>query len=160
MDGPIGSAEPRFVVDVMLGRLVRWLRMLGYDTVYDPRADDAAIARLAARDGRIVLTRDRGLLRRRLVREGLLVDHDDVGAQLRIVVDALALDIAPERRFRRCLVCNAPLAEARPDEVAGRVPPFVLRTHAAFRACTGCGRVYWPGTHVADARARLDAWLA
>jgi hypothetical protein len=131
----------------MLGRLARWLRLLGYDTLYDPRADDRALARQSAAEGRILLTRDRGLLARRIVTQGLLVEHDHLAGQLRQVATACGLVLDPGRCFTRCLSCNAGTGEAERSEVAGRVPPFVLRTHERFRACPGCGRVYWAGSH-------------
>lgn len=139
--------EPRFVVDAMLGRLARWLRLLGYDALYDPAADDRALARCAAASGRILLSRDRGLLARRLVTRGLLVADDDLAGQLRQVATACGLELDPARCFTRCPSCNAPTREAARDEVAARVPPYVLRTHERFRACAGCGRVYWAGSH-------------
>lgn len=141
-------ALPRFVADAMLGRLARWLRLLGCDTAYDPQLDDRALAGLAAREGRVVLTRDRGLLARRIVRRGLLVDSDELGAQLRQVLHAFDVPVARARLFTICVACNAPLVEAARDDVTGRVPPYVLRTHERFRACGVCGRVYWGGTHV------------
>lgn len=143
----------------MLGRLARWLRLLGYDTLYYRRWDDRDLARTAARERRTVLTRDRGLLARRIVRDGLLVDDDDPDAQLQLVVAALGLRPDPERLFTRCLRCNAPVRPVPAEEVRGEVPPFVLRHCDRFARCPACGRVYWNGTHQRHARARLHEIL-
>lgn len=149
----------RFVVDAMLGRLARWLRLLGHDTLYDPSAEDRELARCAAATGRILLTRDRGLLARRLVTRGVLVEHDDLAGQLRQVSAACGLALDPARCFTRCPSCNAETVDAAPEAVSGRVPPYVLRTHERFRACPGCGRVYWAGTHRDAALRRLGRML-
>jgi len=143
----VESSTPRFAVDAMLGRLARWLRLLGYDALFDPALDDRELARLAASTGRIVLTRDRGLLARRLVTRGLLVDHDHLAEQLRCVVEAFGLAVDPSRCFTRCLECNEPTREVAPGKVAGRVPPYVLRHTQTFRECANCRRVFWAGSH-------------
>jgi hypothetical protein len=139
----------------MLGRLARWLRLLGYDTLYDRRWDDAELARVAAREQRVLLTRDHALLRRRIVRRGLLVDEDDPDRQLRFVVAELGLTRDPKRLFTRCLHCNTPVEPVAADDVRGEVPPYVLRHCDRFARCPGCGRVYWNGTHQQLARQRL-----
>lgn len=155
MDAP----DPRFAVDAMLGRLARWLRLLGYDAFYDPSLDDRELARLAASSGRIVLTRDRGLLARRLVTRGLLVDHDHLADQLLCVVAAFGLVVDPARCFTRCLECNELTRTVGPEAVAGRVPPYVLRHAGAFRECPACHRVFWAGTHRRLAMRELEKLL-
>jgi hypothetical protein len=143
----VDGSPPRFVVDAMLGRLARWLRLLGYDALYDPAADDRELARCAAASGRVLLTRDRGLLARRLVTRGLLVEDEHLAGQLRQVAAAFSLSLDPARCFTRCLACNSETREVPREEVGGRVPPYVQRTHERFRACPGCDRVYWAGSH-------------
>ncbi|MCL6429745.1 MAG: Mut7-C RNAse domain-containing protein [Anaerolineae bacterium] len=138
------ESAPRFVADAMLGRLARWLRILGYDTLYDPRGHDDELVRMARAEGRILLTRDTGLVCRRGVRS-LLVSHDHVEAQLRQVSAELGLR-APNR-FSRCPVCNERL-EAVPKSWAwGYVPPYTFCTQQEFRLCPACNRFYWRGTH-------------
>lgn len=155
VDGP-----PRFIADGMLGTLARWLRLCGFDTVFDPALDDPEIAARAAREDRVVLTRDRGLLARRLVTRGLLVEDADLGTQLRQVVAAFGLEVPEDALFSRCAACNGAVRRvASKDEVAHRVPPFVLRTHDAFLRCPDCGRIYWAGTHRALALERLRKLL-
>ena len=134
----------RLLADAMLGRLAKWLRILGYDTAYLAEADDFATMRLARAEDRLILTRDRALAKRRGV-STLLLDSDSLEEQLRQVRDAVgrpSSDTLP-----RCPVCNQVLIEAAPELVAARVPPYVRRTQRRFSLCTVCERIYWRGTH-------------
>lgn len=148
-----GSSPPHFVADVMLGRLARWLRALGYDTLYERALDDDALARLARTPGRILLTRDVELTRRRGIRT-LLVRDDRVSEQLTQVVSELRL--ATNAAFSRCIECNAVLQELTRDEAQPLVPPYVAATQTRFRRCPQCGKVYWRGTHWTHMRDLLD----
>ena len=152
--------EPRFIADAMLGRLVRWMRLLGYDVLYDPGLKDREIARIAVRERRVVLTRDRELLASRAIRldrPGIMVDADRVRDQLAIVFGALGLQPRAGLLFSRCSKCNGSLADVTPQTVRGRVPPFVLKTSTRFSVCEGCGQVYWDGTHRELVRRQLAA---
>ncbi len=150
--GPLARVRPaplrriRFVLDGHLGRLARDLRMLGFDALWQREACDAEIARIAAAEHRIVLTRDLGLLKRRAVTHGYYVRERDPRRQLAEVVRRLDLagSVAP---FARCLRCNAPLETVRKEDVAEALPPRVRERHDAFRRCPSCGRLYWPGSH-------------
>jgi uncharacterized protein with PIN domain len=144
-DAHAAGAVPRFLADAMLGRLARWLRLLGYDTVYDPGQDRELLER-AWREGRLFLTRDTRLLRRRRLPPHLFIRSDQVSDQVREVLSALGLPRAA-RAPRRCLRCNALLEPRRKDEVAGLVPEFVWSEHQDFWGCPDCARIYWPGTH-------------
>jgi len=128
----------------MLGTLAKWLRILGYDTLYDPKLDDPQLVRLARAEDRILLTRDRPLARRRGLRV-LLIASEDLDEQIRQVL--VELELEPERRFSRCPVCNGLLETMGHDEARARVPAYVARTHTQFRHCSSCGRVYWQGSH-------------
>jgi uncharacterized protein with PIN domain len=149
---------PRFLVDENAARLARWLRLSGYDTLFVPGADDAALVELARRDGRVLLTRDRGILARRPVASGdvraVLLSSDDTWRQLEQVVLLFALDprAAP---FTRCAACNALLEAASPEEARPHVPPFVAATQRAFMRCPRCHHFYWRGTHWQKVTARL-----
>jgi uncharacterized protein with PIN domain len=138
---------PRFVVDAMLGRLARWLRVLGYDAVYEPTLDDHALVRLADLEDRILLTRDRHLLRELRPRRSVEITCDVPLDQLAALVGELALP-APDELFRRCLVCNTVLDTVAEAEAAAVLPPAARSLGGPVRRCPTCGRVYWPGSHV------------
>ena len=134
----------KLLADGMLGRLARWLRLLGYDTAYDNVADDLALARQARAEGRVLLTRDRELAARRGLRT-LLIHSETLEEQLQEVRQALGP--SPYPPLSRCTVCNVELSLVSPEDVAERVPPYVLRTQSRFLECPRCGRVYWAGSH-------------
>ena len=149
LGGTETGLKPRFVADCNVGRLARWLRALGYDASYHARIDDAELVREAASEGRVLLTRDRDLTRRRVIQTGLvravLIRDDDVRSQLRQVFGELGLEL--KGALTRCIVCNAELEARVPAVVAERVPPFVRRTQSRYSECPTCGRIYWAGTH-------------
>ncbi|MGC8880297.1 MAG: Mut7-C RNAse domain-containing protein [Anaerolineae bacterium] len=134
----------RFVVDVMLGSLARWLRRLGYDTDYANDRDDRELVRIARAEGRILLTRDSTLAARRGI-SAMLIESQVLDEQLAQVVHAFPLPQGMS--LPRCSECNTPLQNVSPDEVMDCVPAYVYRTHKHFRRCPGCGRIYWPGSH-------------
>jgi uncharacterized protein with PIN domain len=137
----------------MLGRLARWLRILGYDTLYDPASADNELARLARAESRILLTRDVALARRRGLR-ALYVISDEVAAQLQQVVSALGLHA--EGSFSRCPVCNDHLEQVPKSWAWGYVPPYTFCTQREFRLCPACNRFYWRGTHWEGMRKALS----
>ena len=139
----------KFIVDNNVGKLAVWLRALGYDTLFINPIDDSDLIDLARREDRVILTKDTGILRRRLVTSGevaaLQVYGDDWRAQLAQVVRDLGLETHPQ--FTRCIECNTPLEPRTRDEARPHVPPYVHRTQSSFLACPSCGRHYWQGTH-------------
>ncbi len=137
-----------FIVDGMLGTLAKWLRILGYDTLFDPSLDDHQLVRLARAENRVLLTRDRELARRRGVRT-LFITGEHLDEQIRQVVADLGLTSAPSRAEgpSRCPVCNIPLTPIDRQAAAARVPAYVAQTQDEFRLCPGCQRVYWRGSH-------------
>jgi uncharacterized protein with PIN domain len=141
-----------FVVDGMLGSLARWLRILGYDADYANQREDPELVRIARAEDRVLLTRDRELAVRRGVK-ALLVESQSLDDQLAQVTAAFPLP--PGTHPGRCSVCNAVLVEATPEEVAHRVPRYVLKRHPHFHRCPGCDRVYWRGSHWRNMQARL-----
>lgn len=150
--------ETRFVADAHLGGLAHMLRMLGFDTLYDNHYHDDAIVAIAERDGRIVLTRDRELLKRRAVTHGCYVHALKSEQQLREVVERL--DLARSARpFTRCLHCNAPLRPVDKATVLDRLPPRVQAHYDRFSTCDVCGRVYWEGSHWRNMKQVLDGLL-
>lgn len=139
----------RFIVDNNVGRLARWLRALGYDTVFINPIEDGELVAIAQREGRTILTKDTGILRRRLIASGevpaLYIEGDDWRRQLGQVVRELGLERQP--RFTRCVECNTPLEERTREEARRHVPPYVYRTQPDFLYCPSCRRWYWKGTH-------------
>lgn len=128
----------------MLGTLAKWLRILGYDTLFDPSWNDHQLVRLARADDRILLTRDRELAGRRGVRT-LLITSERLHDQIQQVWADLGLKGV--RSFSRCPVCNEMLEAIDPEAVRSRVPAYIFKTHQTFRYCPICQRVYWRGTH-------------
>ncbi len=141
----------KLLADAMLGKLARWLRLLGYDTVYS-QAEDALLARQARREGRVLLTSDRELARRRGLRV-VLVTSQELSAQLAEVIGAVGP--LPAGTPPRCMQCNVPLRPASVAEARPHVPPYVARTQRVFQFCPHCGRFYWKGTHWRKITARL-----
>jgi uncharacterized protein with PIN domain len=134
----------KLLADAMLGRLAKWLRVLGYDTAYLAGTDDFAVMRQARAEDRLILTRDHDFTARKGVR-ALLIESEVLEEQLRQVRAAVgppAGDGAP-----RCPVCNHPLQEVPVEQVADRIPPYIRRKHEHFAECDNCRRVYWRGTH-------------
>jgi uncharacterized protein with PIN domain/sulfur carrier protein ThiS len=148
--------DTRFIADAHLGGLARLLRMTGFDTLYHNRLDDREIERIARAEQRIVLTRDRGLLKRRAITHGCCLHAQRSQAQLRELFDRL--DLARSARpFSRCLRCNLPLHTLDRAEVDARVPPAVRERHQRFSTCPQCGRVFWEGSHWQRMRALVAA---
>jgi uncharacterized protein with PIN domain len=140
--------EPKFMLDVHLGKLARYLRLLGFDTAYANDLEDAVIASRARAEKRIVLTRDRGLLKRSEVTHGHWLRNTSPRRQLSEVVAALDLGnlIAP---FSRCMNCNGTLEPVAENEVRAQLPPGVRGRYRTITRCRGCARLYWPGSHYA-----------
>jgi len=134
----------RFLADSMLGTLAKWLRILGYDTTYDARLDDSEVVRLARAEGRILLTRDTGLLRHKGL-HCLFIESEVLEEQVAQVLRAF--DLRADNPFSRCPVCNTVLEDVPKYEAWGQVPPFVYQTQDNFSLCPECNRFYWRGTH-------------
>jgi uncharacterized protein len=140
-----GGQGTRFAADRMLGRLARWLRILGHDVAYGPHLRGRALVACARREGRLLLTRDTRLVRQRDLPPHLFIESDHFRAQLRQVAAAVPLGGSP--LLHRCLDCNTPLADAPRERVRDRVPAFVWQTAERFLVCARCQHVYWPATH-------------
>lgn len=151
-------AAARFLADAMLGRLARWLRLIGVDAGYEAGIEDRDLAARAKAEGRVVLTRDTLLPRRHRDVSCLLIESEKIGEQLAQVVAVFGIDWR-SGAFSRCTRCNTPLGECSRDHAAGRVPARVLRAHERFAACPSCHRVYWRGSHADRMRAALERAL-
>lgn len=152
------GADPVFLADAHLGGLARFLRMLGFDTLHDNALSDQDIRRLAEAEKRIVLSRDRELLKCSEIAHGCYVHALKAEAQLREVAARYGL-AGRARPFTLCLSCNLPLQLVDKADVASIVPPQVLERQEQLSRCAGCGRVYWPGSHYERMRAALGELL-
>jgi len=146
------SAPPKLLCDHMLGSLAKWLRLLGYDTLYPGPLEDREMAAKAYDEGRVLLTRDKDLAAR--VQGSVFVASDDLDEQLKSVVEALHLDLS--NTLSRCSVCNAPIIEVDRAEVEHEVPPKVLEIQDKFWKCPSCSRIYWRGSHWKDMLGRIE----
>ena len=147
---------PRFVCDDNLGKLARYLRAGGFDTVYDRDIDDNRLIHVSLDDKRYILTRDKRLVERRLVRYYHLIVSDRLEDQLKSVIHEFGLAFSRSRMFTRCLEDNAPTREIAKREIKGRVWPYTYEHHDDYRECPECGRIYWSGSHVQAMLARLE----
>lgn len=147
--------EPRFVLDVHLGRLAAYLRMLGFDAVYENCSGDLELAQVSSEQSRILLTRDRGLLKRSAVTHGYLVRRTASRHQLAEILERfdLARSIRP---FTRCMACNGVLAQASREQLGPLLPPLTASLCGGFRRCPQCGRAYWKGSHY----RRMQQWVS
>jgi uncharacterized protein with PIN domain len=152
-------SELRFIVDHNVGKLARWLRMMGYDSVFFTGEDDGQMVRQALAEGRILLTRDTGIMQRRVVTSGrlkaVLFTSEEPEEQIRQLLKVLDLK-EQSRPFTICLECNQPLVDVSPTDAKDRVPPYVYRTQNRYVECPACRRVYWRGTHWAAMLKRLE----
>jgi uncharacterized protein with PIN domain len=141
---------PKFIVDNNAGKLVKWLRVMGYDTRFFNGTSDSHLVAIALAEGRVILTRDTQIMRRRVVTSGqlraILLRSDEPQRQMHQIIEALDLD-CQFRPFSICLECNQTLEERSKDEVKGRVPPYVFQTQNQYMECPACHRIYWRGTH-------------
>ncbi len=143
---PVPLREPRFVLDVHLGKLARLLRMFGFDAAWSGTVDDEDLVRAARREKRIILSRDRGLLKRRLVTHGYLVRGSDPRDQVAEVIRRFDLSRAVHP-FGRCMRCNEPLVPCEKNAALPLVPEVVGTMYSAFSRCPSCHRVFWKGSH-------------
>lgn len=139
------GAEVKFAADRMLGRLVKWLRIIGQDVIYGPHLSGYGLIRAARAENRLILTRDRGL-KQKQPPPFLFIESDHYRDQLRQVVSQCGLGLG-DNLFTRCVECNS-LLQSRPKETLGNsVPPYVFSSQDNFFACPTCQRVYWAATH-------------
>jgi uncharacterized protein with PIN domain len=136
-----------FIVDTTLGKLAKWLRILGYDTVYWRADDPVGILRRAREEGRTLVTKDTKLFKAKGTVEALLIREDNPFRQLQEVVRHFRILVDKGMLFSRCLACNAALEAIDPEEAKEGVPDHIYHTHQEFSRCPVCRKVYWAGTH-------------
>jgi uncharacterized protein with PIN domain len=152
----------RFIADSMLGRLAKWLRLLGYDTLYYPHIENRLLLKIAREDNRILLTKDTRLVKVRGLEKFLLLKDNNPFNQLRTVITSFNLPVQDrlltsreQPLLSRCIGCNANLNTVSRDTVKDSVPVYVYQTSQIFRKCSGCGKIYWDGTHPGKFREKL-----
>ena len=144
----IEEKEIKFLADRMLGKLVKWLRILGFDTTYPSFDDDLSLILTARQEGRILLTRDANLIKRRNICDFLFIKSDRWEEQLLEVIKGIKLKIDFDSKiFSRCSLCNTPTKDIDKKEVKTHVPPYVFLTQDKFVYCPYCKKYYWKGTH-------------
>ncbi len=142
-----------------MGKLARWLRMLGFDSLFCSDEDDSQIVQQALAEDRVLLTRDTGIMKRRVVAAGrlkaLLMQSEQPEQQMQQLVSTLDIK-SQSHPFTICLECNQYLIDKTPAEVKDRVPPYVYRTQTQYMECPACRRIYWRGTHWQAMLTRLE----
>jgi len=147
------TSEVKFIADVMVGKLARWLRVLGIDVAYSNTYEDDELIRIAGDENRVLLTRDTELAARPSSVRALLIQSDDYRQQVDQVIREFGLtkfDV-----FSRCLECNVVLNAVSKETVFDRVPPYVYLTQERFALCPSCNRVFWHGTHADEMLKRI-----
>lgn len=148
----------KFIADSMLGRLARWLRILGYDVAYESSISDDDLISRSLHERRVILTMDRELSQRESAKNCLLIKSDDYREQLKHVINHYNID-CKSFIFSRCFICNELLDYIEKEKIEGKVPPYVYSTHNEFDFCPQCHRVYWSGTHRGKILDKLDEIL-
>ena len=144
------TSNLKFIADNNVGKLAKWLRMMGYDTLFFTGDDDWQMVRTALAEDRVILTRDTQVMKMGVVTSGrvraILIESDEPRRQVRQVVETLDLD-CQYKPFTVCLECNEPLVDRSKQQVKDRVPPYVFKTQNQFMECPACHRIYWRATH-------------
>ena len=146
----------KFICDDNLGKLAKWLRTLGYDTLFYSTISDQELIKRALDEGRIILTRDNHLIQMKAVQNYLLVKSDQPLEQLKQAVSHFKLKKDKDKLFTRCLVCNTPLKGIEKEKIKQRLYPYVYETQDNFVYCSSCDKIYWPATHIDRMKEKLD----
>ncbi len=136
----------KFLVDFMLGRLCKWLRLLGYDASYFVSEKKSDLIYQSLKEGRIILTRDHRLSKKKAIKL-IIINSDLLEEQLEQVFSELNIKVDPKKIFTRCLVCNDLLLEIEKEKVKDRIPNYIFQTQKEFSCCLNCQKIYWKGTH-------------
>ena len=148
----------KFVVDCMLGKLAKWLKILGFDALFFSKIEDDALLDIAADENRVLLTRDTGLIEKSKRVKLLFIESENWRTQVEQVLDELDLwrDVKPNSR---CIECNVMLKDLPRERAKNLVTPFVFENADTFALCPDCGRVFWRGTHLKDMETKIDDFL-
>ena len=152
----------KFIVDNNVGKLAKWLRIMGYDALFFNAEDDSNMVATALAEERVILTRDTQIMKRRVVTSGqlkaILIESDKPEQQMHQVIATLNLN-RQYRPFTICLECNQPLLERSKQQVKDLVPPYVFQTQSQFMECPACHRIYWRGTHWREMTKKLEKFI-
>ncbi len=155
--------ETRFIIDTNVGKLSKWLRIMGYNASLFTGAEDSAMIKSALNENRVIVTKDSQIMKRRLVTSGklkvILVEDDDPKMQIQQVVNLLNLNYH-FKPFSICLECNIELEKKEREDVKDFVPRHVFETHSDFMECPTCHRIYWKGTHWHAMNETLEKYMA
>lgn len=146
-----------FICDDNLGKLAKYLRILGFDTAFDENIDDTLLLRTASSEQRFVLSRDHKLTSRTVPYGIMILDKDDPLDQLLDVIKSLELRIDPDALFNRCSRCNRLCRIVAKEDIGQEVFPFILKTHDIIKQCPACSRFYWKGSHYKALLRKLEA---
>jgi uncharacterized protein len=150
----------RFVTESTLGKLCKWLRLAGFDTLHERGVPDVrTLTGCGIRQNRVILTRTCRVYSRLASRGAVFIPCNDPHEQIRLVIDATGLRREDMLPLTRCLACNLQLAVCPPDTVHSQVPEYIRHVHRTFRICPGCKRVYWPGSHSRRCLEMVDGWF-
>jgi uncharacterized protein with PIN domain len=150
----------KFLVDCMLGKLAKELRILGYDTIYYRGEDARQLIQLARQEGRVILTRSTKILPKKSEDRIFRVTEDRPGLQLKELIQKGQITLDEEAFFSRCLICNSLLNEIPREKAEGKVPDFIFYQQKAFFRCPQCRRIYWQGSHQENMQRKLEELLA
>ena len=154
------NEELKFIADENVFKLGRWLRILGYDTVYYSPSSDAELAGRALKEKRIILTRDSDFLEMKIVVERcLLLESTNPTEQLQQVIEAFNLTPMEDKIFSRCVKCNTIIEKIEKSEVSSKVPPYIYKTQEVFYRCPNCNSIYWPGSHIKNVKNKLKPFI-
>lgn len=154
------SQPLRFVAESTLGRLCKWLRMAGFDTLYDRRVpEEARLLTVALHQDRMVLTRTRRIFSRLTSQHAVFIKYNNPREQIRQVIDTLGVQPEDLHPLTRCLACNAALVPCARESVQGRVPEYIGQTQQTYRICPECNRLYWPGSHARRCLEMIEGWF-
>ena len=149
----------QFILTPELGRLAKWLRILGFDAVYFTQSNFSSLLIQALRDNRVILTRNARLVNKARAARLVQVKSDEVNGQLKQVLRELRLELDSKMMFTRCIICNIELNKIEKQQVKDKVPEYVFKTQDEFFICSCCQRIYWSGTHWGNASRILEEIL-
>ena len=139
------GVQIKFVCDVMLGTLAKWLRILGFDTKYSKDFEDEEILKIAEEENRVVLTRDKLLANK--AKKAVYINERSLDEQIKKVLNELKINVDEGKILTRCILCNVKVEKIEKEKVKGKVQSHVFENHDEFWICPNCQRIYWAGTH-------------